>query len=157
MRRYAVLNVARVLFCIVVTAIACSFLYPRLFRYEMVAYIVGFYAFSFVPRPNVPLLKRLVFITLAALAFGLAYMFCNYIYNYLTFGILPPGLREGDVAELRYPLGALFFFTLGPHYFVFVLSYVASDLLVMKRVAPAPSSVQGVNGAATEGVAGILP
>ncbi|XEN31271.1 hypothetical protein M728_001868 [Ensifer sp. WSM1721] len=138
MRRYAVLNVVRVLLCVAVTAVACRFLYHRLFRYKMAVYIVGLYAFSFVPRPNVSISKRLASITLTALAFGVAYMACGVLYHYLTLGIVPSELTEGDVTTLRYPLAALLYLVLGPHYFVFILSYITSELLVMKRIAPGP-------------------
>ncbi|OAP34142.1 hypothetical protein [Sinorhizobium saheli] len=60
-------------------------------------------------------------------------------------GIVPSELTEGDVTALRYPLAVLLYLVLGPHYFVFILSYIASELLVMRRIAPAPSLAQGGN------------
>ncbi|WP_256375591.1 hypothetical protein [Ensifer sp. WSM1721] len=35
-------------------------------------------------------------------------------------------------------MAALLYLVLGPHYFVFILSYITSELLVMKRIAPGP-------------------
>lgn len=65
-------------------------------------------------------------------------MACGVLYHYLTLGIVPSELTEGDVTTLRYPLAALLYLVLGPHYFVFILSYITSELLVMKRIAPGP-------------------
>lgn len=48
--------------------------------------------------------KRLTSITLTALAFGAAYLACGVLYNYLTLGIVPAELTDGDVSALICPL-----------------------------------------------------
>ncbi|WOS61346.1 hypothetical protein [Sinorhizobium fredii] len=111
----------------------------------MALYILGFYAFSFVPRPNAILSKRIVSITLTALMIGAAYMACGVLYHYLTFGIVPADLTGGDVSAMIYPSAALLYLVLGPHYFIFILSYIGLELLVMKRIASAPTMAQGGN------------
>ncbi|MBP1882405.1 hypothetical protein [Sinorhizobium mexicanum] len=108
----------------------------------MTLYIVALYAVSFVPRPNAILAKRLASITLTALAFGAAYMACGMLYHYLTLGIVPVDLTDGDISELIYPLAALLYLVLGPHYFVFILSYIGLELLMMKRIMVAPPIIQ---------------
>jgi hypothetical protein len=62
--------------------------------------------------------------------------------NYVNVKTTPAELIDGDVSVLIYPLAALLYLVLGPHYFAFILSYIGLELLMMKRIMVAPPLIQ---------------
>lgn len=120
MMRYAAMNAVRVLLVYAVTAVFCWFFYPGLFSFQAVAFVFVFYAFSFVHLPSIGVFKRMLLITLAVAGLLVFYLACVTVYVYLSTGHLPPNLDEG---ALIFAI-ALF----GPHYVVFLISYLGLEL-----------------------------
>lgn len=140
--RYGLLNALRVIISFAVTFAVCRlYLYPRLVpSFTILFYLFFLYGSSFVARPNATVFNRIGFISAGALAAAFLYMAYGQAHRALVENA-PLSIMNGDVAtELLYATVTLVGLAWGPHYWVFVLSYLGLEYSLMKKAKPAPTT-----------------
>lgn len=122
--RYAVLNAVRVFISYAVMLVFAAWAYQRHFHFRAAAMISLLYVFAFVPLPKAHLWKRLLYITLAAVPL----MIVPILHSVIFFG----GARSlnffWEEVEILFLVGLL-----GPHYIVFLLTYIALEFLIIRK------------------------